>query len=252
MKVVFHSRHAIGKMSFSLVMVALGSHLIRNDQNVPSDLEEHIGDGDEVIRMFPMALLFIPSVESRSHPRSVHANFERIEVKVEIQVTTVAKGKITSLGRNALIVLHMRGEARAQPQPSIYHQVLTKLRNILDCNKGTRFHFQSDGNILSLLLYALEESSSQQALSPHKRLPKMIGGESGAKFMYRDVEIRSPHSPSSINKCHNQVLHALLKLSIDIVRTYQIEHQIHPEITKKSGFFWLFFVVLWLRSMKCI
>ena len=96
---VFHSTHATSEMNFSLAMVALGSHRIRNGQNVPSELEEHIGDSDKVIRMFPMRLLFIPSAEGRCHPRSVYASSESVEVKVEIQVTTVAKGKITSLGR---------------------------------------------------------------------------------------------------------------------------------------------------------
>ncbi|KAJ8434514.1 LOW QUALITY PROTEIN: hypothetical protein Cgig2_030137 [Carnegiea gigantea] len=38
---------------------------------------------------------------------------------------------------------------------------------------------------------------------------------------YRDVQIRLPHSPSTISKYHNQVLQALVNLSIDIVKPHQ-------------------------------
>ena len=47
MKVVFLSRHATSEMSFQPMMVASRSNPNRKDQNVLSDLKEHMGDGDE-------------------------------------------------------------------------------------------------------------------------------------------------------------------------------------------------------------
>lgn len=132
----------------------------------------------------------------------------------------------------------------------------------------------------TLILYTLARNSSLQAPSSHQRLPRMIGGESGAPFIhqvlygnrpnfchqllhlnrdafvhpvnvmiekqlldegcflkvveivvislyifargasYRDVQIQFPHSPSTISKYHNQILQALVNLSVDIVRLY--------------------------------
>ncbi|KAJ8443304.1 hypothetical protein Cgig2_015782 [Carnegiea gigantea] len=51
-------------------------------------------------------------------------------------------------------------------------------------------------------------------------------------------------SQSNISKYHNQVLQALLKLSIDIVRPYQSQVETPSEIADHLGFFRPFFKVL--------
>ncbi|KAJ8432108.1 hypothetical protein Cgig2_010232 [Carnegiea gigantea] len=114
-KAVVHSRHAIGELSFSLVMGASGGQLNKVEQKVALDFEEHMGNGVKPIRMLPLSRkvnhlleVFIPTLES-------------IQVKVEVQVIEGGKERDAQI-QNALAVLHMRDEARAQPQPSIYQQ----------------------------------------------------------------------------------------------------------------------------------
>ncbi|KAJ8421346.1 hypothetical protein Cgig2_027954 [Carnegiea gigantea] len=60
---------------------------------------------------------------------------------------------------------------------------------------------------------------------------------------YRDVEIQFRHSPSTIGNYHNQVLEALVKLYVDIVRPYQSQDEVPPEIAQKPGFYWPYFNV---------
>ncbi|KAJ8424778.1 hypothetical protein Cgig2_008846 [Carnegiea gigantea] len=85
--------------------------------------------------------------------------------------------------QNALAVLRMKEEVRAQPQPSIYQQVLTKLR----------MDNEEERAVDTLVLYILTGSSSQQAPSSHQRLPKMIGGESEAMFIHRVLYCDRPN-----------------------------------------------------------
>jgi len=47
MKAVFHSRHAIGEMSFSQGWLLREAKWIEKNKIVASDLEEHISDSDE-------------------------------------------------------------------------------------------------------------------------------------------------------------------------------------------------------------
>jgi len=60
---------------------------------------------------------------------------------------------------------------------------------------------------------------------------------------YRDVEIRFPHSLSTVSTYHNQVLETLVKLSADIVRPYRSPDEVSPEIAQKPGFYWPYFKV---------
>ncbi|KAJ8438634.1 LOW QUALITY PROTEIN: hypothetical protein Cgig2_016380 [Carnegiea gigantea] len=60
---------------------------------------------------------------------------------------------------------------------------------------------------------------------------------------YREAEDRFQHSPSTIGKYHKQVLDSLVQLSADIVRSYQSQDEVAPEILQKKGFYWPFFKV---------
>ncbi|KAJ8431025.1 hypothetical protein Cgig2_019348 [Carnegiea gigantea] len=126
MKAVFHGKHAIGEMSFSPAIIALGSHPNRKDQNVPTDLEEHMGYNDEADEdVSNEAMQFIPMTESRCPPRSAHNSSQKHRSE-DAQV------------QNALNVLRIREKARAEPKPSICQQVLTNLREHPGgCSKGT-------------------------------------------------------------------------------------------------------------------
>ncbi|KAJ8446922.1 hypothetical protein Cgig2_013223 [Carnegiea gigantea] len=177
MKAVVCGRHATSELSFSLVIGASGSQPNRMEQNVSLDLEDRMGNSAEANEDdFINYIQLIGAEESRSPPRNA-----------QIQ--------------HALAVLRIREEARALPQPSIYQQVLTKLRQ--HPGVGTRgpdfifatmeyirreqdtYHFvifddedilDDDGECVvdTLLLYTLAGSSSKQATSPQQRLPKMI------------------------------------------------------------------------------
>ncbi|KAJ8434569.1 LOW QUALITY PROTEIN: hypothetical protein Cgig2_014400 [Carnegiea gigantea] len=58
---------------------------------------------------------------------------------------------------------------------------------------------------------------------------------------YRYVEIRFRHSRSTISNYHNQVLEALVKLSVNIVRPYRSQDEVPPKIAQKPGFYWPYF-----------
>ncbi|KAJ8422707.1 hypothetical protein Cgig2_002691 [Carnegiea gigantea] len=213
MKAVFLSTHATSEMSFQPVMVASRSKPNRKDQNVLSDLKEHMGDGDEANEdVFNEAVQLIPAAESHSLSRSAHTRSRKHR-------SEGGSSKRDAQIQHALVVLRMREEARAQPQPSIYQEVLTKLREhpgiaitrldfifevmeYIRCEKDAKYFILFDNDdvrrylqvrgmdddeervVNTLLLYALGQSSSHQAPSAQQRLPKMIGGESGAKFIH--------------------------------------------------------------------
>ena len=61
--------------------------------------------------------------------------------------------------------------------------------------------------------------------------------------IYRGVEIQFQHSPSTISTYHSQVLETLVNLFADIIRSYRSQDEVPPEITQKSGFYWLYFKV---------
>ncbi|KAJ8423138.1 hypothetical protein Cgig2_016491 [Carnegiea gigantea] len=54
---------------------------------------------------------------------------------------------------------------------------------------------------------------------------------------YQEAEDRFQHSPSTIGKYHKQVLHGLVQLSSDIVRSYQSQDEVPAEILQKNGFY---------------
>jgi len=60
---------------------------------------------------------------------------------------------------------------------------------------------------------------------------------------YREAEDRFQHSPSTIGKYHKQVLDGLVQLSADIIRPFQSQDEVAPEILHKKGFYWPFFKV---------
>lgn len=131
MEAVFHGRHATGEMGFSPMMVASASQVNRKNKNVASDLEEHMGDSDEANEEVPNEeVQFIGAAESRSSPRSVHtiSRKRRSECKTLGDSRRQMRELLDLLERDAQVQIRMREEARAQPQPSTYQQVLTKLR----------------------------------------------------------------------------------------------------------------------------
>ncbi|KAJ8431350.1 hypothetical protein Cgig2_002073 [Carnegiea gigantea] len=138
--------------------------------------------------------------ESRSPSRSVHTNTrkrrieggsssDRRRLRQEFVDLSVRDAQI----QNALNVLRLRNEARVQAQTSTYQQVLTKLRqhprvaatgpdfifNVME------MHDEEEHSIDTLILHTLTGSSSQHAPSSQLRLPRMIGRESGARFIHR-------------------------------------------------------------------
>ncbi|KAJ8432408.1 hypothetical protein Cgig2_013822 [Carnegiea gigantea] len=139
---------------------------------------------------------------------------ESVEVKVEVQILTKLRQHIGVATRG----------------PDFTFNVIEYIK----CEKDVDYFVDDEERVVNtFLLYTLARSSSQKVLSPHHRLPKMIV-----------VKWGNVHT-SSYN---NQLLQALAKLSIDIVRPYRSQHQVPPEIAEK----WGFFKVLCLRSMKHI
>ncbi|KAJ8424918.1 hypothetical protein Cgig2_027314 [Carnegiea gigantea] len=202
-------------MSFSPVMVASGSQPNRKDYNVASDLEEDMGDSDEAnedvsneLRKVNFLLqVFILALES-------------IEVKV-----------LTKLREYPGVA------TKAVKALDFLFNVMEYIKREKDAYYFITFDNDDVCRYLKVIGFGDFTTSS-------KSTPKITRDDRWGKWgvflkgaSYRDVEIRFLNSPSTISKYHNQVLQALVKLSIDNVRPYQSQHQVPPEIAEKSRFF---------------
>ncbi|KAJ8435024.1 hypothetical protein Cgig2_013674 [Carnegiea gigantea] len=249
-----------------------------------SDLKEHMGDSDE-------------ASEDISN-EVIHSLVPRkVDLILEVLIPALKSVEVKVQVQNALVVLHVREEARIQPQPSVYQQVLTNLRKHAGViAKGPVFMFNVMENIRrekdayyfiifdnddvgkylqvrgmddneeraidTLLMYTLEQISSLNRLDFCWKLlrleqdafiylvkimieKELLDEESFLKATkivaitlyilsrgasYGDIEIRFLHSPSTISLYHNQVLQALVNLSINIIGPYQSQHQVPLEI----------------------
>lgn len=74
-KAMVHGRHATGDLSFSPAMGASGSQRRGVQQNLPVDLQEHMGDRDQVDEYdYNEQTQLSDGEKSQSPPRSIHTN----------------------------------------------------------------------------------------------------------------------------------------------------------------------------------
>ena len=106
-----------------------------NEKEQSMDLQEHMGDSDEADEDDSNEQAQLSAgEESQSPPRSVHTNAQKRRTKGEssgdrrwLRQEFAKLSMRDAQIQNALNVLYLKEEARVQPQPSTYQQVLTKL-----------------------------------------------------------------------------------------------------------------------------
>ncbi|KAJ8434238.1 hypothetical protein Cgig2_031902 [Carnegiea gigantea] len=127
------------------------------------------------------------------------------------------------------------GESGAQ----YIHRLLSGNRPDL-CRKVLRLEKDAFTYLVSIFMERglLEEGHFVRAVEIVAMTFRLARGAS-----YQEAEDRFQHSPSTIGKYHKQILDGLAQFSVDIVRPYQSQDEVAPEILQKKGFYWPFFKV---------
>ncbi|KAJ8448934.1 hypothetical protein Cgig2_030790 [Carnegiea gigantea] len=127
MKSAFYEKQATGGMSFAPGMVASPSNQTQQSTGKALDMDEHIGDSDEVNEDGSDAHMeCLRLEESQSPPKSVHGSCKR---KSEGGTSSAANGKSFLTDEEvhqALAIIRMREEAKQQP--SLTKQVQARLK----------------------------------------------------------------------------------------------------------------------------
>ncbi|KAJ8441407.1 LOW QUALITY PROTEIN: hypothetical protein Cgig2_002366 [Carnegiea gigantea] len=148
--------------------------------------------------MLPMRSQFIGAAESRSPHKRVHTSLSE-KVKVEVQVIAMGKGKNYLTGLDKIegackgccegsdfvfgVIEYIMSEEDAD------YFVVQDNEDVCRYLQVRGFGYVTKNVINTLLLYTLQHGSSQAPPSPHERLSKMIGDESGTNFNHRVLQI---------------------------------------------------------------
>ncbi|KAJ8441444.1 hypothetical protein Cgig2_023630 [Carnegiea gigantea] len=179
MKSAFYGKHAAGEMSFALGMVASPSNQTQQSKGKAIDMEKHKGDSDETNEDGSDADIECLGVEEiRSPPRIVHSSCKR-----KSEGGTSSDDKRQELlnwssrdeeVHQALAILRMREESRMDEEDCTMDEE--------NCTMD-----EEEGHAIdTIVIYILERFQVERPHSMLKeRLPRAIGGESGANYIHR-------------------------------------------------------------------